>query len=202
MDILSLIFKNFITLLALVDPFMMIPIYLKLTYDLTNSEKNTFSYKVGLTVFIVLAFCIIGGKYLFDFLGLSIHSLRIAGGFFLFTMGTAMLFGHEMTAKSHGTEQDSSSLRLVPLAVPLLAGPSSISYVMTQHSKLWPYDIVFASLLVCIVVWLSFRFATQIAKYVEQSYLAIFERIAGLIVTVMAIEILAKGLKGMFPLLN
>lgn len=196
------ILKHTITLAALVDPFLMIPIYIKLTEDLSIIEKNIFSRKVATMVFFVLVICTILGKQLFDILGLSIDALRVAGGFFLFSMGTAMLFGHEMNAKGHGTEEDLGNLRLVPLAVPLLAGPASISYIMTQKTTFFYIDILSSIAIVCIIVWLVFKFASPISQKIRKSYLAIIERLSGLIVTVMSIEIFAKGLKGIFPILN
>lgn len=196
--------KQCTTLVALVDPFLLIPLFLKVTEKFDPAQRSHFIRSVSLMVGASLLGAAIMGPALFSYFELSLASLQIAGGFVLFTMGIAMLLGQELNAKGHGSEPDQGKAHIVPLAIPLLAGPASISYVMTQQSEpgaVSPYATPLACLAVAIVVWVAFTFAEKIGQKMTASHIAIVERLAGLLVTVMAIETFGHGLKAMFPIL-
>lgn len=192
--------KQSATLVALVDPFLLVPLFLKITSGQSSEEKARFSRSLALMV----GACLMGAAVaIFAYFELSVASLRIAGGFVLFTMGIAMLLGQELHAKGHGSEPDLDKAQIVPLAIPLLAGPASISYVMTQQAGgLGGASIAASCALAAAVVWIAFAFAEKIGSRMRASHFAIVERLAGLLVTVMAIETFGLGLKGMFPVLG
>lgn len=106
-----------------------------------------------------------------------------------------MLMGHELEAKGHGSEPDQNKAQIVPLAIPLLAGPASIFYVMTQQSTSGSgHTVAAACALAAAVVWIAFTFADKIGSCMTASHIAIVERLAGLLVTVMAIDFDSFGL--------
>lgn len=193
--------KQCATLIALVDPFLLIPMFLTITKRQSVPERAAFTRSVALMVGACLVGAAIAGPAIFSYFELSLSALQIAGGFVLFSMGIAMLLGHELEAKGHGSEPDQNKAQIVPLAIPLLAGPASISYVMTAQSTVGGYATAVACVVAALVVWIALRFADRIGKRMTASHMAIVERLAGLLVTVMAIEALGHGLKGMFPVL-
>lgn len=205
---ISLSVKQTVTLVALVDPFLLIPLFLKITEKMSPSERSGFTRRVAAMVCAALFGAAFAGPAIFRYLELSISALQIAGGFVLFTMGIAMLLGQELAVKGHGAEEDAASPQVVPLAIPLLVGPGSISYVMAQQSTAsaggaaaGAVSMAAACAIAALVVWLAFSFAVAIGRRLRASHMAIVERLAGLLVTVMAIESFGRGLKGMFPLL-
>lgn len=194
--------KQSVTLLALVDPFLLLPLFLSIAKPLTHAEKKTFVRSVALMVAASLVGAAYIGPAIFSYFDLSLAALQLAGAFVLFTMGIAMLLGQELEAKGHGSDPQMGKASIVPLAIPLLAGPASMSYVMTQQSSAdsaWTTGA--ACLLVALVVWIVLRFADAIGAKMTASHMAIVERLAGLLVTVMAIEAFGHGLKAMFPIL-
>lgn len=199
---LSQLAKQCATLVALVDPFLLIPLFLKVTRGQSARERSAFTRSVSLMVGACLAGAAVAGPAIFAYFDLSLSALQIAGGFVLFSMGIAMLLGHELQAKGHGSEPDQDKAQIVPLAIPLLAGPASISYVMTAQSASGGYATAAACAVAALVVWIAFTFAERIGARMTASHIAIVERLAGLLVTVMAIESLGHGLKGMFPILS
>jgi multiple antibiotic resistance protein len=199
---LALLAKQSATLVALVDPFLLIPLFLKITEGQSSRDRAIFTRSVGLMVGACLLGAAIAGPAIFSYFELSLSALQIAGGFVLFTMGIAMLLGQELQAKGHGSEPDQDKAHIVPLAIPLLAGPASISYVMTAQSSSGGYATAGACIVAALVVWIAFSFAEKIGSRMTASHIAIVERLAGLLVTVMAIEALGHGLKGMFPILS
>ena len=199
--LLALFAKQSATLIALVDPFLLIPLFLKSTKDMPPRERGAFVRSVSLMVLAALLGAGVAGPAIFRYFDLSLPSLQIAGAFVLFTMGIAMLLGQELEAKGHGSEADQGKAEIVPLAIPLLAGPASISYVMTQQSAFGGPTMLLACAAASLVVWIALRFATAIGSRLTASHISIVERLAGLLVTVMAIESFGHGLKGMFPVL-
>lgn len=195
--------KQFATLLALVDPFLLLPLFLSISRPLTGPDRKRFIRSVALMVAASLIGAAYVGPAIFSYFELSLAALQLAGAFVLFTMGIAMLLGQELEAKGHGSEPDLGKAQIVPLAIPLLAGPASMSYVMTQQStaaSAWTTGA--ACILVAIVVWIVLNFAEKIGSKMTASHMAILERLAGLLVTVMAIEAFGHGLKAMFPILG
>lgn len=186
--------------MALLDPVLIIPIYLQAADRLDSAARRRFAARVSAIVFLVLFGSAFAGPALFAYFDLSLASLQIAGGSVLFSMGLAMLLGHELAVKGAGSASSDEALA-VPIAIPLLAGPASISYVMTQQATSGPW-ISLACLAGSLGVLIALFYAQRIAARLRPGHLALIERVAGLFVTVMAIETLGKGLKAMFPALG
>lgn len=209
MSLVEIWLRDGLTLLALVDPFILIPLFLRISEGHAAAVRNRFALRVAVVVVVALAVATVAGPALFAYLGLSIAALQITGGFVLATMGMAMLLGRELSAKQSPTEEraveqdvvDAETTAMVPLAVPLLAGPASFSFVMTRGPESLGTTMA-AIAAVGATVWLTFRAAPVLAGYLTVSRVKLIERLAGLLVTVMAFEVLGRGLKTMFPALD
>jgi multiple antibiotic resistance protein len=201
--------RFFTALLVILDPFMAIPILLALTKEYSDAERNRVVRITALTVAGVLIAVGLAGETLLLWLGTSLGSFRIGGGIVLFLMALAMLQAQTDPVRSTPSEAESASnkasIAVVPLAIPLLAGPGAMSTVIiAMHRSSAPYHvwmILTVILLVSGILWLVLRLARPIGKLLGDIGLNILNRIFGLILAAIAVEVIANGLKQLFPVL-
>ena len=195
----------FIGLLAIVDPLGAIPVFLVLTARQTAKTKRATIRLTVLSVFSVLIVSLILGEKILEVLGISISAFRCAGGLVLLFMALSML--QSTLAKPddiHSLEED-ETIALVPLTIPLLAGPGAISTVIVyaHQSAEWTHWIlIFAAITsVCFFLWLTLIAMPWLSKHITKKSIAMSTRIMGLLLAAIAIEFIAGGLKGLFPAL-
>ncbi len=201
--------KMFIGLLAIINPFGVIPIFISMTTDQNVAQRRKTIDMVAVSVIIILLISLFFGDLLLEFFGISIASFRVGGGILILLMAIAML--HAKTSLIRQTEEEADesiereSVAIVPLAMPLLAGPGAISTVILEAHKssgLAHYMIIsLGILLIGIVVWGVLRLSPWIAGRLRATGLNIFTRIMGLILAAIAVEFIASGLQGLFPIL-
>jgi multiple antibiotic resistance protein len=159
------------------------------------------------TVAVVLIAGVVLGQPVLAVFGISIASLRIGGGILLLLMAMAML--HALPSRAHRTLEDAEaavekdSVAVVPLAVPLVAGPGAISTVMmyAQQATSW-FDAVFlvlTSLVVAAVVWGCLRLAEPMSRGLGTTGMNIITGLMGLILTVVAVEFIIGGVALLLP---
>jgi multiple antibiotic resistance protein len=201
--------RFFTALFVILDPFAAIPILLVLTKHYSTAERSKVANITALTVLLVLVIASVTGEALLRGMGTSLASFRVGGGIVLLLMALAMLKGMPDTARSTPAEQaeaeDKESIAVVPLALPLLAGPGSISNVIIEmHRSTMQFHglfVVLTILLVCVLLWLVLRMAPTIGKMLGHTGLNIINRLFGLILTAIGVEIMANGLRELFPIL-
>jgi multiple antibiotic resistance protein len=206
---LLLLLKKTLTLLALIEPFSVIPIYLATVSGLPDPMRERFARALGLTVAIALLLSGLFGMQLLSMLGVSMDGMRVGGGLITLILAIAMVIGHEKDVKQ-GPYDESESIKgqghtIVPLGIPLLVGPATLAY-MTIHSD-WRgvtdvVGIVVPSLLCGIAVWVVFASSQRAQPYLTQSTLSIIERLAGFLLAGIAVDLIAGGLTGLFPILK
>ncbi len=206
--IAALTLKKTITLFALVGPVTMVPIFLSATRGLDLPHKSRFARTIGLSVTIALLVATFLGMPLLGFLGVSLGAMQVGGGIIVLLLAIAMVLGRETSFKGLPNEADSQQqvgeASIVPLAVPLLAGPAAFSYVMGNsewHSYADLTHVVLPILMVGGACWITFRTASHSATAIRQSTLDIVERVGGFILATMAVEMMATGLRSLFPIL-
>lgn len=197
-----------IALLVIVDPFAAVAVFTVLARDLNLVQRRRAATLVALTVFCALTLFALGGTELLRLLGTGVDSFRVGGGLVLLLMGFEMLRGVPLTPPGQPDHPDTAagpSVVVVPLAIPFLAGPGAISTVMLEmhrgHGTVHLAMVVAIISLVCAILWLALRLATPIAERLGRVGLTILNRLFGLVVVVIAVEIMARGLRGLFPLL-
>lgn len=203
-------FKMLIGLIAIINPIGAIPIFLSITSDYNTSEKRMIAVTATTSVLIILLVSLYSGELILDFFGISINSFRVAGGLLILLMAIAMLHAKTSHTKQTSEELDEvnnkKSIAIVPLAIPLLAGPGAISTVILYAHKgsgLWHYSIITTFIvIICLFILAIFWLLPYISKYISKTGTNIFTRIMGLILAAIAIEFIANGLKGLFPVLN
>jgi multiple antibiotic resistance protein len=162
----------------------------------------------SLSVATILLTSLLIGELILEFFGISIHSFRVAGGILLLLMSIAMLFGNkDIPTPDDSTEGEaSSSLAIVPLSTPLLAGPGAISTIILDAHKgngIGHYMVLSVEIIMLgIIVWLTFLIAPWISRRLGRIGSDVFSRLMGLIIASIAVEFIASGLRGLFPVLG
>ena len=202
--------RLFTALFVIVDPFMAVPILLSLTPNLDSRQRAHVVSLAAVTVAAVLLVAAISGETLLRWMGTSLGSFRVGGGIVLFLMALAMLQAEvgRVRATPQETRSDAghTSVAVVPLAIPLLAGPGAISTVIIgmQRSDA-PYHwvgVLACIVLVVLLLWIVMRAAEPLASRLGDTGLNILNRVFGLILAAIAVEVTANGLRQLFPVLG
>ena len=202
--------RFFTALLVILDPFMAVPIFLALTHNYTPAERRRVANIATLSVALILVVSALSGESLLVFMGTSLASFRVGGGIVLLLMALSMLRAQPDTLRTTGDEVTAAdglqSVAVVPLAIPLLAGPGAISTVIIQTHRstelFEPLLVVVCIFLVCSVLWVVLRLAAPIGNTLGESGLNIINRLFGLILAAIAVEVMANGLRQLFPVLG
>jgi multiple antibiotic resistance protein len=190
-----------IGLLTITNPIGSLPIFLNLTKDFEPARQKRLGLLVGLAVFAVLTVSLIGGSVVLQAFGIDLTSFRIAGNLLVATIGWAML-----TAKANIVTVTAQSPVVVPLAIPVIAGPGAISLVITfqeTYSSLFDYGAgILMVLAVSIVIAVALYFAPQVARIVKPTGMSIITRIFGLLLLSIAVQSILGALSDAFPVLT
>ncbi len=208
LSILALTLKKTITLFVLVGPISMIPIFIAASERLDLPGRIRFARIIALSVTVALLVATFLGMPLLGLLGVSVGAMQFGGGIIVLLLAIAMVLGQESTFKGSPAavngEHEIRTAAIVPLAVPLLAGPAAFSYVMansTWHTYPELIHVVLPILIVGSACWVTFYLASKAQNRIRQSTLDVVERVGGFILAAMAVEMMAAGLRGLFPLL-
>jgi len=197
--------KIFIAILAILNPFGVLPVFLSVTGTSTESERKKIARTVGLAVGGVLALTALVGETVLQLFGISIASFQVGGSILLLLMAVSMMFAKESadTGESSGAVPDLRSVAVVPLSVPLLAGPGSISTIII-YANLAASPLHIGLIILCVaaasfITWIILRLATRIGKLIGPLGLSIVSRLMGLLLASIAVEFFAKGIVKLLP---
>jgi len=199
--------KFLVALLAIVNPLGIIPIYISLTAQYSELERNRIARLVILSATSILLITAFFGEWVLEFFGISINSFRVGGGIMLLLMAISMLNNASNTLSQNKdiADQAGESIAVVPLAMPLLAGPGAISTVIINAYKgqgVEHYLFICIDILILgLILWAILKLVPWIAKHMSVVGVHISTRIMGLILAAIAVEFIANGLKGLFPVL-
>lgn len=199
-----------VSLISIVNPFSAIPAYVGLTVDVPPPERRRLSRQASLAVFVILAVSYLAGESLLRFFGISVASLRVAGGLVILGMAWSMLQAKLHAAKQTPEEaleaqeaQDRPNLGVVPLGMPLLAGPGSISVMIIAAGRTQGWTghlaVVAAAATVALLSWVTLLAAGPITKALGRTGMNVATRFMGLILAAIAVEFIASGLGDLFP---
>ncbi len=193
----------FAALFSVINPLGTVPVFVGLTQDDSPKEQARISLWTAINTFIILIISFFSGKYILGFFGITIDSLRIAGGLIIVTSGFALLTGtfskHKGMEKSRVKEdiQERNDIALTPLAIPMLAGPGSISLLITLNQTYTKSIEIITAILavtaVCMVVYVMLKFAHFIVKFLGASGINAISRIIGFIVIAIGIEYISSS---------
>ena len=189
-------------LFAMMDPIATVPIMLGLTMGFTARQRNQVVISATLAVLVILVGAQFSGIWLLDILSTSLASLEIAGGLVIGLSGFSMLTasGFEDKSMFSGGEGTSSPMQIgiVPIAVPLMAGPGAITKVLLESQDFHGVDDTFHVTLiiigVCIACGLVLMLGHLVSKVLGKAGTIVFNRLFGLVVIAIGVEILVSGI--------
>ncbi len=198
-DLFILVFAS---LFSVVNPLGAIPVYLALTPDYTRSERSKSALMIAIYFIIILLSFFFFGSYILSFFGISINSLRIAGGLVIFNSGFALLngkFERNRVGKKVTTEaMTKEDISFAPMAMPMLSGPGSISLLISLYSQYETVDqrVLIAGVVVFtgLVIFLVLKGAPILFRILGHGGLRAISRIMGFIVMAIAVEYIVGGI--------
>ncbi|HET9975875.1 MAG TPA: MarC family protein [Burkholderiaceae bacterium] len=206
------LFKPLIALLAIVNPIGAVPFFLAFTQNFSRAQRRRTISVASFTVFAVIAVSAIAGLKIIAFFGISIASFQVGGGTLLLISSLQMLNAQPAEAKpgdvDDGTQRADAgaSIAVVPLAIPLLTGPATISTIVIYAEKtrhLWEHAVLAAhGVVIGLATYAVFSASGRIAKVLGRTGINVMTRLMGLILAAMAVELLADGLTQLFPILS
>jgi multiple antibiotic resistance protein len=199
--------KYLIGIFAILNPLGAIPIYLSLMADRRPDEMHRIALKAAVAVAVILTLSVWVGDALLSFFGIGIPAFRIAGGLLVLIIAIAMFGARTSPAQHTDAEQAEAEAKndiaVVPLAIPLLAGPGAISLtIVDAHQVASLADKIVFSLGIAGVagiVWVVLRLAEPIGTRLGTGGLNIATRVMGLILAAMAVQFMADGMLELFP---
>jgi multiple antibiotic resistance protein len=184
-------FKPLITLLAIVNPLAIVPFYIHYTQGFSTMQQRRTIGVASLSAFVVIAASAILGIGILEFFGISLASFQVGGGMLL-------LEGAEKAAMG-------ASIAVVPLTIPLLTGPATISTVVIYAERaenVWQLAaLVGYGAVIGVATALCFSLAEPIARVLGKTGINVMTRLMGLILAALAVEVMADGLVKLFPAL-
>jgi len=203
--------KPLIALLAIVNPIGVVPFFIHFTQTLTPPQRRRTIRVSAFTAFIVIAASALAGLRIIEFFGISLASFQVGGGTLLLISSIQMLNAQPAEGRKEDVSEGTSkvdagaSIAVVPLTIPLLTGPATISTVVIYSERTrhwWELGVLVGyGVVVGLATFLAFSASGRIAKALGQTGINIMTRLMGLILAALAVELLADGLIKLFPVL-
>jgi MarC family membrane protein len=192
----------FVALFSVINPLGAVPIFVGLTQGDSNKERQRISFWTAVNVFLILFISFFIGQYVLAFFGISIDALRIAGGFIIVNSGFSLL--NRKFSRGRGVNKDVESdaqkrndIALTPLAIPMLAGPGSISLLIAMYQDYQQIDQQISACLamgaVALVIFLVLRSAHYLARLLGASGIVAISRIIGFIVIAIGVQYITSS---------
>jgi multiple antibiotic resistance protein len=195
----STVFMGFF---AIMNPIGNMPIFLGLVEGIDKSEQKKIAWKSVSLAFIIVAAFSIFGSLIFKAFGITLPAFQIGGGLLIFVVGYQLLHGKE-SAMHHPPEgendQDTAveDIAISPLAIPILAGPGTISTAMNfvgEGSVLHIAVVIGMFALICIITYFCFVFGEKILLHFKKGVVKVITRLMGLIITIISVQMVIAGI--------
>ena len=206
-------YKPLLTLLAVVNPLACVPFFIHFTQGFNKAQRQRTILVSSFTTFVVIAISALLGLQILAFFGISLASFQVGGGMLLLTSALSMLNAQPAEARANADEVHDAearatvgaSIAVVPLAIPLLTGPATMSTVVIYADKaktlLQLGSLVGYGVLIALATALCFAMAAPIARVMGKTGIGVMTRLMGLILAAWAVEVMADGLHKLFPVL-
>jgi multiple antibiotic resistance protein len=193
----------FTSIFILVDPFAAVPTFLVMTSGSSHAGRRHMALRAAATCLVVLSAFSIAGTLIFRLFGITLPAFRIAGGIILGMIGLDMLRAQRSPVREtpgeaeEGAEKD--DVGIIPLGIPMLAGPGSISTVMVlgTQSADWPHaSLIFLAIAVTsVMAYVVLAAADRVGSYLHETGIRILSRLMGLLLTAIAVQFVLDGLR-------
>ena len=210
-------FKPLVTLIAIVNPLAIVPFFMHYRQGFSHTQSRETIRVASFSVLCVISICAVFGLAVLGFFGISLASFQVGGGLLMLTSALSMINARTAEAAAHDDDVQAiddttkpadpsrHSVAVVPLTIPLLTGPATMSTVVIyaeqaesfwQHAALIGYGIIIAGL-----TFACFSAASGISRILGQTGINVMTRLMGLILAALSVEVIAKGLVQLFPAL-
>jgi len=201
---------TFSAIFFIVDPLGLVPIFVAITAHSTREKRRIMAKRATLLAFGLLTFFALFGGLVFRLFGITVPAMRIAGGFLLLMTAIDMLRAQPTRTRSSPEEEmefeNKADVAIVPLAMPLLAGPGSIVTVMVLAGRggnlASVIPVVISVGLTCLIAYILLRTADPIQRLMGRSGIAVLERIMGLLLAAIGVQFMVDGVMEVVKLLR
>ena len=203
--------KPLIALLAIVNPIGAIPFFISFTTGFSRQQRERTIRVSAFSAFLVISISAVAGLRIIEFFGISIASFQVGGGTLLLISSLQMLNARQAETSAEDVTEGASkadagdSIAVVPLTIPLLTGPATISTMVIYAEKtrsMWELGVlVLYGVVIGLATFLTFSASSRIARVLGSTGINVMTRLMGLILAAMAVELLADGLIKLFPVL-
>lgn len=209
--------KIILSLMVLVNPFSALSIFLELTQGYTSRERRRTAQITALSVFVIMTVFIFSGNWILKILSISTGSFQVGGGILVFLIAVSMMNSGNNPAKPKiGTQEhdeitvqprpNMNAVAIVPLAMPLIIGPGGISTVIIHASAARHMNdllaILAAGAVISVICYLSLLAAAKVSRWLGETGLTVLNRIMGMLLAAVAVEIVIAGIRSLFPQLT
>ena len=205
------IFKPLIALLAIVNPIGVIPFFIHFTQGFSREQRRRTIRVAAIGAFLVISISALAGLQIIEFFGISLASFQVGGGMLLLMSSLQMLNAQPAESRKSdfaegGDKVDAGdSIAIVPLTIPLLTGPATISTMVIYAEKArhwWQLAVLVGyGVVIGLAVWLAFSLSGRIAKVLGKTGINVMTRLMGLLLAALAVEVMSDGLVKLFPVL-
>ena len=205
------IYKPLVALLAIVNPIGVIPFFIHFTEGFSAEQRRRTIRVSAFSAFVVIAVSALAGLKIIEFFGISLASFQVGGGTLLLISALQMLNAQPAETRQEDVTEGNTkvdagdSIAVVPLAIPLLTGPATISTMVIYADKTrhwWEIAVLVGyGVAIGLSVWLAFSAAGRIAKVLGRTGINVMTRLMGLILAALAVEVMSDGLLKLFPVL-
>lgn len=185
------ILASTIQLLAVVEPFGIIPILINLTKKMEKESRNALSKTAAVTSALLLMIFGIAGTEILSIFGITVNSFMVAGGTLLFVVSLEIMRHGEL----RNIEKELQGTGIIPIAFPLIAGPGAITAVMISHSNYGTLVTLISIIIVISITYIVIRSINPIYKVLGNRGSEVISRIFAVILTAIAIQYIVEGLK-------
>ena len=205
------LYKPLIALLISVNPIGAIPFFIHFTQGFSREKRRNTVRVAAIAAFAVIAVSALAGLRIIEFFGISLASFQVGGGMLLAMAALQMLNAQPAEARRDDlTEGDDkadtgASIAIVPLAIPLLTGPATISTMIIYANRTrhwWELGVlVLYGVVIGLAVWAAFSLSGRIAKVLGKTGINVMTRLMGLLLAALSVEVISDGLVKLFPIL-
>jgi multiple antibiotic resistance protein len=203
--------KPLIALLAIVNPIGAIPFFIHFTQGFTREQRRRTIHVAAFSAFCVIAVSGLAGLKIIEFFGISLASFQVGGGMLLLISSLQMLNAQPAETREEDVSEGNTkvdagdSIAIVPLTIPLLTGPATISTMVIYAEKTrhwWELAMLVGyGIVIGLAVWGAFSLSGRIAKLLGKTGINVMTRLMGLLLAALAVEVMSDGLVKLFPVL-
>jgi multiple antibiotic resistance protein len=203
--------KPLIALLAIVNPIGAIPFFIHFTQGFTRPQRQRTIQVAAFSAFCVIAVSALAGLKIIEFFGISLASFQVGGGMLLLISSLQMLNAQPAETRQEDVSEGNTkvdagdSIAIVPLTIPLLTGPATISTMVIYAEKTrhwWELMVLVGyGVVIGLAVWGAFSLSGRIARLLGKTGINVMTRLMGLLLAALAVEVMSDGLVKLFPVL-